>query len=466
MHQIPLYEDTIVARATPAGEGAIAIVRLSGKQAIPIAEKLFRARSGKPVGSLSSHTLHYGTIIDPLTLEIVDEVLLAKMSAPHSYTGEDMVEIYCHGGTTIVKRLIELAQREGARLAEPGEFTRRAFINGRIDLVQAEAVADLVSARTEQARRLAIRQLQGELSSELIRLRTNLLDVAAEIEANLDFPEEEIPQLDKERLLSILRESQQKIAALIQAGERGRVIREGARVTIVGRPNTGKSSLFNALVGKERAIVTPHPGTTRDTIESIIDLQGIPLTLIDTAGVRSARDEIEAIGIRRTEAEIYQADLIIMLLDASEPLQIEDQDLWEKVYDKEHLIVFNKIDLAEPSMEPHQFLNPPPQSPIIKVSALKRLNLDTLEEAIIKKLVFTETFTEEGLLISNLRHINSLRQAYTALNNAIDALQNNQSGELIMIDLNEALKQLNSILGLEIGEEILDRIFSRFCIGK
>ncbi|MCX7767359.1 MAG: GTP-binding protein, partial [Candidatus Sumerlaeia bacterium] len=237
-------------------------------------------------------------------------------------------------------------------------------------------------------------------------------------------------------------------------------------VTIVGRPNTGKSSLFNALVGKERAIVTPHPGTTRDTLESIIDLQGIPLTLIDTAGVRSARDEIEAIGIRRTEAEIHQADLIIMLLDASEPLQKEDQDLWEKVYDKEHLVVFNKIDLAEPDLHLHQLLNPAPQSPVIKVSALKRLNLDKLEEAIIKKLLLTEIFTEEGLLISNLRHINSLRQSYTALNSAIEALQNNQSGELVMIDLNEALQQLNSILGLEIGEEILDRIFSRFCIGK
>lgn len=464
-----LNEDTIVARATPPGEGAIAIVRLSGRQAVQIADELFRTRSGKSLASAPSHTLLYGVIVDPQNDEPIDEVLIVKMQSPHSYTGEDMVEIYCHSGIAVVTRIIELALQKGARLAEPGEFTKRAFLNGRIDLVQAEAVADIVSAKTEQARRLAMRQLKGDLSGKLNEIRERLLDVATEIEARIDFPEEEIPQADKTTLIDSLKYASEELNKLIKRGEQGRIIREGARVIFVGRPNTGKSSLFNALLGMERAIVTPHPGTTRDTIESTISISGVPITLVDTAGMRSARDEIEMIGLKRTQDEIHQADLIVVLFDVSEELQSEDLELWKLVRNKDHLVVLNKIDLPRKThISTLQDVLPdfPPDEQVIEVSALRRLNLDMLENEIIKKLMKTSQLNEDGLLISNLRHIEGLRKAEASLKNAISLIRDEAPDELVMIELNDAIKQINSVLGLEVDDEILDRIFSRFCIGK
>ncbi len=464
-----IREDTIVARATATGESAIAIVRLSGPKAVSIADSFARTERGQSLEEAESHRVMFRYIIDPSTKNVIDEALVFKMDAPHSYTGEDMVEINCHGGSAIVRRIIELALEKGARLAEPGEFTRRAFMNGRIDLVQAEAVADLVAAKTEQARQLAMRQLRGDLSGKLNELRETLLDVAAEIEARIDFPEEEIPPTGKHHLITLLKHSVNVINELIEAGERGRVIRDGARIILVGKPNTGKSSLFNALLRKERAIVTPHPGTTRDTIESIIDLKGIPLTLVDTAGMRAARDEIEAIGIDRTKEEIHQADLIVVLFDKSEALQFEDAELWKLVRQRDHLVVLTKNDL-EPAINKNDLqstLNEfPGNEEVVDVSAIKRQNLNRLEDALFSKLVKSETLGDEGLLVSNLRHITELKIVRSTLKKTVEGIEDNRSGDLIMIDLNEGLTHLGDILGVEVGGEILGRIFARFCIGK
>jgi tRNA modification GTPase len=471
-------EDTIVARATPPGEGAIAIVRMSGHGALDILRSVFRpANAQSSVERIKSHLLTLGAIVDPVTGESIDTVLVVLMRAPRSYTGEHVVEIHCHGGPSVVRHIVEMLMEKGARLAEPGEFTRRAFLNGRLDLAQAEAVCDLIQASTDAARTIAMRQLNGELSAVITRLRDRLIDVAAEIEARLDFADEEIPEADIQTMRSAVAEVQQRLEQLVREGKRGRVYREGARVVFVGRPNTGKSSLFNALVGRERAIVTAHPGTTRDSIESTVDLHGVPITYVDTAGLGPSQDEIEIASARRTESEIKAADLALFLLDISEPLQSEDISCYAPVKQLRHICVMNKIDL------PHQLdqeevkarLDIQDDVPFVRVSALNRTGLETLESLIVREMVEEERAVEnEGVLVSNLRHTTALERARQSLQRVSQALENGlsgpergiEAGELVMVDLNEAMAGLGAILGLTIGSEVLDRIFSRFCIGK
>jgi tRNA modification GTPase len=471
-------EDTIVARATPPGEGAIAIVRMSGERALDILKAVFRATSPRlHIDKVKPHVLTRGAIVDPTTEENIDTVLMAVMRAPRSYTGENVVEIHCHGGPSVVRRIVEVLADRGARLAEPGEFTRRAFLNGRLDLAQAEAVCDLIQASTDAARTIALRQLNGNLSAVITRLRDRLIDVAADIEANLDFPDEEIPKLDIRAMHTKVAEVREEIERLLREGKKGRVYREGARIVFVGRPNTGKSSLFNALLGRERAIVTPHPGTTRDSIEVTVNLDGVPLTYVDTAGIRPAQNEIEIASANRTESEIKSADLVLFLIDISEPLQPEDFDCYASAKKHSQICVLNKIDLPEKidQKEVQAALEVPQSVPFVRVSALQRSGMEALENSIIHELVEEQHDVEsEGVLVSNIRHITTLEEIKQSLARVLTGLDTSisrskegiHSGELIMVDLNEATTKLGAIVGLTTDAEILDRIFSRFCIGK
>jgi tRNA modification GTPase len=464
-------EDTIVARATAPGEGALAIVRLSGRRALDIFARIFVREGERRVEDVKDRVLTSGRIIDPGQQLTIDTVLAVKMLKPHSYTGEDVVEITCHGGVAVVRRILEVVLGEGARLAEPGEFTKRAFLNGKIDLAQAEAVCDLIRAQTDMSSSLALRQIQGELSSVLRSLKERLVDVAAQLEARIDFPDEDIGEEDRNLLEENLGAVAAKMENLLAGGERGKLFREGVRVPIVGKPNTGKSSLFNALVGRERAIVTPHPGTTRDTIETTVEMHGLAVTFIDTAGVRVEPDEIERLGISRTENEIGSCHLVLFLVDRSVPLDREDEKLYEKVRGKAHLVVMNKIDL--PALverdEVRRHFGVPEEVNCCEVSALLRKNVDGLEKGIIAALMGGGDqggVAREDILVTNLRHIECLRRAKEAVERARTGLREGLSSEFIMVDVQEGLREIGAILGEEVDEAILDRIFSTFCIGK
>jgi tRNA modification GTPase len=482
-NQDMIAQDTIVARATAQGEAALAMVRLSGPEAVAIASRIFLpagescpGRQGG-LGEVKERTLIKGAVIDPKSHKTVDTVLGVKMPAPHSYTGEDVVEITCHGGVAVVRRILEVALAEGARLAEPGEFTRRAFLNGKMDLAQAEAVCDLIRAQTEAASAIALRQIQGSLSVRLRAIQERLIRAAAEIEARLDFAEEDIGGEDRGRVERDLEEVAAGLDSLLSGAVRGRLFREGVRVPIVGKPNTGKSSLFNALVGRERAIVTPHPGTTRDTIETTVEIEGLAVTFIDTAGVRVEPDEIERLGISRTEGEISSGELILFLVDRSDGLDGEDAGLYEKVRGKGHIIVVNKIDLPArvETTQIREQLGVSQDVRLCDVSALLRQNIDGLEREIGRALIGearTGEIVGEDILVSNLRHIESLRRAHGAVERARGGLRparaggDGVSGEFVMVDLQEGLREIGAILGENVDDAILDRIFSTFCIGK
>ncbi|AXA35826.1 MAG: tRNA uridine-5-carboxymethylaminomethyl(34) synthesis GTPase MnmE [Candidatus Hydrogenedentota bacterium] len=465
MNKLLNLDDTIVAPATGSPPAAIAIVRLSGKKSFEILEKIFRPRSNRPVAELPSHRMVLG-MVHRLSGEPIDEVLGVLMRAPRSFTGEDVAELHTHGSAAVVRAVVEACVEAGARVAEPGEFTRRAFLNGRMDLVQAEALADLIHAQTQQARRLALRQLQGGLSSKVMKLREWLLDVAAELEAWIDFPEEEIPIPTIARHLEIFADVTRELQRLTQGLRAGLLLSEGARVVIAGRPNAGKSSLFNMLVGRERAIVTPHPGTTRDTIESTVELGGIAVTLVDTAGLRHTADEIEGIGIERARQEIRLADLVLLVVDASHPTNIRgDLELVEHDYETKIVVVLNKTDLA--SEEQIGELTAQLQGltyPCVQVSCNTREGLEALVHTI--QLQLMGSISPEEVYLTRERHAECLRAAEAALQRATHALKQSLSPEFVMVDVNEALAQLGELLGVGTSEEILDRIFSRFCLGK
>lgn len=446
-------EETIVAPATAIG-GGVAMVRLSGSDAIAVAERLFRPHGAQK--QLADRQLIHGTLSNAAG-EIVDDCLAVVMRRPHSFTGEDVAEIHCHGGQAVVAAVIDACVEAGARMAEPGEFSRRAFLNGQMDLAQAEALGDLIAAQTQLSRQMALRQLRGGLSAEVRGVRDGLVDAAAEIEAHLDFPEEDIPALSHGRIVAVMNDSGREISRLLGGFERGRIVREGARVVLAGLPNAGKSRLFNALVGRERAIVSPHPGTTRDTIECTIDVRGVPVTLIDTAGLRDSVDEVEQIGIARTSEEMRGADLLLMVVDVSSASE-------ESVYTTPVsggpapvLLVLNKTDLAKQGLDTHD-----PNA--FLVSAATKEGVDALLDAIADKLIGRDVSTEAS--VTRARHAECLRLARESLEKAHNAFAQMESGELVMVDLRDAIIHLGEILGERLDEQILDRIFSTFCLGK
>lgn len=462
--------DTICAISTPIGEGGIGIVRLSGKDAFRIAEKIFRPARLQTSDSrlqtqLSSHTIHYGHVINPENKEVIDEVLVSFMKAPSTYTREDVVEINCHGGTVPLRNVLELCLKQGARLAEPGEFTKRAFLNGRIDLTQAEAVIDIIKAKTERSLKAAMDQLRGSLSSRLSLIREGLINLTALIEAHIDFPEEEIGIPSKERIEAAIKDMLDEIEDLLKSSDEGKILREGISTAIIGRPNVGKSSLLNALLMEDRAIVTDIPGTTRDIIEEVVSIDGIPLKIVDTAGIKKAKDLVEEEGVKRSLRVMDGADLVLLVIDASQDLKEEDRTLLKKVRDRQGIIVFNKTDLKQ-RIEEDGLLKVIGEKPLVKISATKRAGLEELKKAISTLIFNGKVMPQEGAIVTKVRHKKALLDAKENLENFRDSLMKGESSEFLAIDLREALDHIGEIVGVVTTEDILDRIFSEFCIGK
>ncbi len=452
-------EDTIVALATPPGESALAIIRLSGPQTFQIVDRCFRAK--KPVAMQPSHTIQFGKIVEA-SEKLVDEVLCAVFRAPHSYTGEDSVEISCHGGVLVTRRILEILVESGARLAKPGEFTKRAFLNGKIDLSQAEAVADLIHAQSVRAHQSSINQLIGRLSKEIKKLRDELVESLRLLELELDFVEEDIEFVDKANIETQINKTCVQLQSLINTYKVGKVYKEGVKVVLVGEPNVGKSSLLNALLEEERAIVTHIPGTTRDFIEEAISIEGILFRLVDTAGIRETEDPIEKEGVRRTEELASTADVILAIFDASKPINMNSIISHIKKAEGSHLlVVLNKTDLKNPD----DFIET--EYKTIKTSAKIRDGIEELKRELLKIVSEGEgTFTESSVVVTNQRHVEALQKALISLNRAKESLKNNVSNEFIAIDLRLALDFLGEIIGVVTTDDILNGIFEKFCIGK
>lgn len=461
-----MYEDdTIAAISTAPGEAGIGIVRMSGEKSFQIAQKIFRASSGKSFYELRNRGIHHGFIIDPKTNQKMDEVLVSKMKAPYTYTTEDIVEINCHGGMIAVKRTLELLLRNGARLAQPGEFTKRAFLNGRIDLSQAEAVMDLVSAKTDRGMDVALEQLEGSLSHQIREIREIMIHMLAHIEASIDYPEYDIEEVTYDTLLENAKKVREKIQRLLETSDTGKILREGLNTVIIGKPNVGKSSLLNALLKEGRAIVTDVPGTTRDIIEEYINIRGIPLKIIDTAGIRETKDVIEKIGVDKSKEFMEKADLILFLLDVSQELSKEDELLIDLVQNKKAIILFNKMDLdARVSLE--SLKNRFQGKPIIEISALKGEGLERLENEIVEMVYGEQISIENNGLVTNVRHKNLLENALKSITITIDTIEKKIPLEFISVDLKDCWDYLGQVTGDTVSEDIIDQIFSNFCIGK
>jgi tRNA modification GTPase len=450
------YQDTICAVSTPPGDGGIAIIRVSGPRALEVAAAVFRAKSGKGIADVLSHSLHYGNIVDPST----GETLVSVMRAPASYTREDVVEINCHGGPLPLWRTMRLLVSAGARRAEPGEFSKRAFLNGRIDLAQAEAVMDIIRARTELGHRAAQEQLSGGLSREIAELRERLIGVTAGVEAGVDFPDEDIETPTGRPLEGELAAVAEIIGRMLEGARFGRLLREGFAAAIVGRPNVGKSSLLNALLRQDRAIVTEVPGTTRDVLEEYLNIGGLPLRVLDTAGIRHTGDVVEKEGVRRSLAAIASADIVLIVLDGSQPLTREDQRVLEVAEGKTAVAVINKKDL--PARMEHIAW---PQAQV-EVSCRTGEGLDDLRHAVLGKMQEGAIPPREHAWAVNERHREELEKAQKSLERARESARSAQSPELIALDLRDALDHLGMITGATHTEDILERIFRDFCIGK
>jgi len=458
-----LTDDTIAAIATPVGLGGIGIIKISGPRSSEIAAQLFRPRNASP--PFKSHYLHYGEIVDPDKKHVVDEVLLSLMAKPRSYTGEDVVEINCHGGHLVLKEVLEIVLRAGARPAEPGEFTSRAFINGRIDLTQAEAVIDLIESQTPLSLKLASSQLKGALSQEINALKEELLDMLALLEAAIDFPEEDIEFVSSSRLASQADRLVSRIEKLLNSYAEGRLYREGVSTIIAGKPNVGKSSLFNVLLGEERTIVTPLPGTTRDFVEEIIVVDGIPLKVVDTAGLGHPADRIEEEGVRRTKDKLDRADLVLLVIDNSAELDEQDEVLLSSIRGKRGVVVLNKIDLpGKASLDKiKDFL---PATQIVSTSSLHKTGFEKLKEVVASTLITHARLQPSTPVISNLRHKLILEKTLKLTFSAREGLQKSIPPEFVASDLQTALHHLGEITGQTTPEEVLEQIFSRFCVGK
>jgi tRNA modification GTPase len=454
------FDDTIAAIATPLGEGGLAVIRISGDAALALADKFFspRGKSGVKPSAATTHTLHYGDV--HRDGHVLDEVMLAVMRAPKTFTREDVVEISCHGGLLTAKLVLDATLAAGARLALPGEFTKRAFLNGRIDLAQAEAVADLIAARTELAVAAANEQLAGKLSQRINELREQMMRTLAHIEAHIDFPDEDIAPDTRDQLIARLQSGVQFMDSLLRTANEGQILRKGIRAAIIGRPNAGKSSLLNQLLGHERAIVSAIPGTTRDTIEETANIRGIPVVFIDTAGLREAADEIEVEGIRRSRASLERAELILHMLDNSEPLTDEDEKFLREFSAKKRVVVRNKMDL------PTRLNMPATNAPVVEVSCATGAGLDALKDA-IKELVWAGEVRAEMLeVMINSRHQDALRRAREATLASINAMQADESLEFVALELRIAVNAVGEIVGKTTTEDLLDQIFGQFCIGK
>lgn len=455
--------DTIAAISTPPGEGAISIVRMSGEEAVSIAQKVF---SGKDLTQAKSHTINYGHIVDPKTHEEIDEVMISLMLAPKTFTREDVVEINCHGGIVATNRILQLLLINGARLAEPGEFTKRAFLHGRIDLTQAESVMDLIRAKTDRSMKIALNQLDGNLSHLIDSLRKDILDVLAQVEVNIDYPEyDDVEEMTTKLLKEKAIEIKQRIEQLLKTASQGKIMREGLATALVGRPNVGKSSLLNHLLHEDKAIVTDVAGTTRDVIEEYVNVSGVPLKLIDTAGIRETDDKVEKIGVERSKKAIEQSDLVLLVLNAAESLTKEDLELIRLTNDKKRIIILNKTDLEE-KLDRKELAKISENAPVYATSILKNEGVEALEKAISKLFFNGIENSQSTVMVTNARHIALLKKAQNSLDSVLEGISSGMPVDLVQIDMTEAWNLLGEITGESYEDELLDQLFSQFCLGK
>ncbi len=460
-----MLDDTIAAISTPLGEGGIGIIRISGPQAVDIAAKIFRPAKQQK-WQQKNFQLIYGHVYDPDALIVVDEVLLSIMRAPHTYTKEDIIEINCHGGIIPLQKTLELVLRMGARMAEPGEFTKRAFLNGRLDLAQAESVIDVIRASTESALRLAMGQLSGALSQKLNEIQQELLSLTALIEANIDFPEDEVDEYNPAQIRGRIGQLISAVEELLKSADTGKIYREGVSTVIAGKPNVGKSSLLNVLLREKRAIVTDIPGTTRDLIEEILNIGGLPIKIIDTAGIRETRDIIEQMGVQKTRESINKADLIILVFDATAGYEDEDRRIVELVREKKGVKVLNKVDIVDDEEMRKLLHEVLPGWPLVEISALLETGIEKLEKTIVRLVTGGRDIPRNGAIISNVRHKNQLQKALDHLRQAEQAIREGATLDLLAVDIRAAWEAVGEITGTVVTENILDKIFADFCIGK
>ncbi|HCU9055420.1 TPA: tRNA uridine-5-carboxymethylaminomethyl(34) synthesis GTPase MnmE [Staphylococcus aureus] len=456
--------DTITSISTPMGEGAIGIVRLSGPQAVEIADKLYKGKH--LLNDVPSHTINYGHIIDPESKEVVEEVMVSVLRAPKTFTREDIIEINCHGGILTINRVLELTMTYGARMAEPGEFTKRAFLNGRIDLSQAEAVMDFIRSKTDRASKVAMNQIEGRLSDLIKKQRQSILEILAQVEVNIDYPEyDDVEDATTEFLLEQSKEIKQEINRLLDTGAQGKIMREGLSTVIVGKPNVGKSSMLNNLIQDNKAIVTEVAGTTRDVLEEYVNVRGVPLRLVDTAGIRETEDIVEKIGVERSRKALSQADLILFVLNNNEALTQEDYTLYEVVKNEDVIVIVNKMDL-EQNIDINEVKDMIGDTPLIQTSMLKQEGIDELEIQIRDLFFGGEVQNQDMTYVSNSRHISLLKHARQTIQDAIDAAESGVPMDMVQIDLTRTWEILGEIIGETASDELIDQLFSQFCLGK
>ncbi|ASC52251.1 tRNA modification GTPase [Staphylococcus aureus] len=456
--------DTITSISTPMGEGAIGIVRLSGPQAVEIADKLYKGKH--LLNDVPSHTINYGHIIDPESKEVVEEVMVSVLRAPKTFTREDIIEINCHGGILTINRVLELTMTYGARMAEPGEFTKRAFLNGRIDLSQAEAVMDFIRSKTDRASKVAMNQIEGRLNDLIKKQRQSILEILAQVEVNIDYPEyDDVEDATTEFLLEQSKEIKQEINRLLDTGAQGKIMREGLSTVIVGKPNVGKSSMLNNLIQDNKAIVTEVAGTTRDVLEEYVNVRGVPLRLVDTAGIRETEDIVEKIGVERSRKALSQADLILFVLNNNEALTQEDYTLYEVVKNEDVIVIVNKMDL-EQNIDINEVKDMIGDTPLIQTSMLKQEGIDELEIQIRDLFFGGEVQNQDMTYVSNSRHISLLKQARQTIQDAIDAAESGVPMDMVQIDLTRTWEILGEIIGETASDELIDQLFSQFCLGK
>lgn len=456
--------DTITSISTPMGEGAIGIVRLSGPEAVEIGDKLYKGK--KKLKDVPSHTINYGHIIDPETDEVVEEVMISVLRAPKTFTREDIIEINCHGGILTINRILELTMTHGARMAEPGEYTKRAFLNGRIDLSQAEAVMDFIRSKTDRASKVAMNQIEGRLSDLIKRQRQSILEILAQVEVNIDYPEyDDVEDATTEFLLAQSKKIKNEIDQLLETGTQGKIMREGLSTVIVGKPNVGKSSMLNNLIQDNKAIVTEVAGTTRDVLEEYVNVRGVPLRLVDTAGIRDTEDIVEKIGVERSRKALSEADLILFVLNNNVPLTEEDRTLYEVIKNEDAIVIVNKTDL-ERRLDIEEVKTMIGDTPLIQTSMLKQEGIDELELQIRDLFFGGEVQNQDMTYVSNSRHISLLKQARQTIQDAIDAAEAGIPMDMVQIDLTRTWEILGEIIGESASDELINQLFSQFCLGK